>query len=106
VLDRMRGLSFRVLVPGHGVLQRDGAYLDRLSGLVREVQSQVGPLARQGVPVDSLGGRTDFARQRALFAGTNPWLAYWFDQYALTPLIESVYQEAKGEPLGPPPVTP
>ena len=106
VYERMRGMNYQVLVPGHGVLQRDHAYLDRLSGLVRAVQAQVGPLARQGVALDSIPGRTDFAGERTAFAGSDRWLRYWFDEYALTPLMESVYQEVKGEPLGPPPVTP
>lgn len=104
VFDRMRGLGFRLLIPGHGVPQRDGAYLDRLSGLVHDVQRQVGPLARDGVPVADMAARTDFSAQRTLFAGSDPWLAFWFDRYALTPLIDSVHREARGEPLGPPPV--
>ena len=104
VFDRMRALRHRVLIPGHGVPQRDQVYLDRLSGLVREVQRQVAPLARENVPLDQIAGRTDFAAQRRLFSGGDPWLAYWFDRYSLTPLIASVYSEARGEPLGPPPV--
>jgi glyoxylase-like metal-dependent hydrolase (beta-lactamase superfamily II) len=102
VFQRMRGLPFQVLVPGHGTLQRDREYLDRLSELVREVQAQVGPLAREGVPLEQVGGKTDFSRQRERFAGSNAWLRYWFDRYTLTPLIESVYTEASGKPLGPP----
>ena len=31
---------------------------------------------------------------------------YWFDRYALTPLVASVWREALGEPLGPPPLAP
>ena len=102
VFDRMRALDFRVLVPGHGAPQRGGAYLDRLSGLVREVHRQVRPLARAGVALDQVAGRTDFAAQRRLFSAGDAWLAYWFDNYSLTPLIESVYREARGEALGPP----
>jgi glyoxylase-like metal-dependent hydrolase (beta-lactamase superfamily II) len=104
VFDRMRALRYRVLIPGHGVPQRDSVYLDRVSGLVREVQRQVAPLARADVPLDQIAGRTDFTAQRRLFSGGDPWLAYWFDRYSLTPLIASVHAEARGEPLGPPPV--
>lgn len=104
VFDAMRALGFRVLVPGHGAPLRDGAYLDRLSALVREVQRQVAPLARDGVALDEVAARTDFAGQRRTFTGGDPWLGYWFDRYGLTPLIESVYREARGEPLGPAPI--
>ena len=102
VLERLRALPFQVLVPGHGTLQRDRNYLDLLSELLRDVRAQVGPLAREGVALDSVAGRTDFSRQRDQFAGSNPWLRYWFDRYTLTPLIESVYTEARGGSLGPP----
>lgn len=104
VFDHIRALRYRALVPGHGAPQRDEAFLDRLSGLVREVQNQVGPLARENVALADVAGRTDFAVQRKAFAGTDAWLGYWFDSYALTPLIESVYKEARGAELGPPPV--
>jgi len=104
VFDRMRATGYRALIPGHGVVQRDRAYLDRLSALVREVRRQVTPLARANVPLDQIAARTDFAVQRRAFAGSDAWLAYWFDRYGLTPLIASVYSEARGEPLGPPPV--
>jgi hypothetical protein len=57
----------------------------------------------KGVALDSVAGRTDFSRQRDQFAGSNPWLRYWFDRYTLTPLIESAYTEARGGALGPPP---
>jgi glyoxylase-like metal-dependent hydrolase (beta-lactamase superfamily II) len=103
VFDRIRALPYRVLVPGHGRLQRDRAYLDRLSALVREVRRQVVPLAEQGVAADQVASRTDFSEQRRLFSGGNPWLAYWFERYSLTPLIDSVYREAQGQ-VGPPQV--
>ncbi len=104
VFDRMRATGYRALIPGHGAVQRDRVYLDRLSALVREVQRQVTPLARANVPLDQIAARTDFAAQRRAFAGNDAWLAYWFDRYGLTPLIASVYSEARGESLGPPPV--
>lgn len=100
-LDRLRKIPFDVLVPGHGVPQRDQRYLDKLSALVGAVRDQVAPLARAGVPLDSIPARTEFAKQRSAFAGSDAWLAYWFDLYGLTPLIESVYNEALGRPLGP-----
>ncbi len=101
-VDRLRQYPFAVLVPGHGVTQRDRRYVDRLAAFVVAVREQVAPLARAGVPLDSIAARTQFDAQRSAFAGSDAWLGYWFDLYALTPLIESVYSEALGRPLGPP----
>lgn len=102
-LARLRELPFAVLVPGHGAPQRDRRYLDRLVALVSAVRAKVPALARAGVPLDSMPSRTDFSRERTAFTGNDPWLRYWFDAYGLVPLIESVYNEAVGRPLGPTP---
>lgn len=97
VLKRIDRYRYRVMVPGHGVPQRNHAYLARLMTLTDEVQRQVDPIAR-GLTLEEVTARTDFSAQRKIFAGDDKWLAYWFDQYALEPLIASVYREARGEP--------
>jgi glyoxylase-like metal-dependent hydrolase (beta-lactamase superfamily II) len=99
VLARMRALHPRILIPGHGA-PRQPAYLDQLAALVRDVQAQVAPLVRQNVGEDQVVERIDLPAQRARFAGGDPWLGYWFNAYALNPLIKSVYDEAHGNPLG------
>lgn len=97
-IEKIRVIPFDVLVPGHGLPQRDRVLLDRITALVRDAVKQVVPLARAGVPVDSIAGRTDFLKHRAVFAGSDPWVAYWFDQYTVAALIESVYREARETP--------
>jgi glyoxylase-like metal-dependent hydrolase (beta-lactamase superfamily II) len=104
VFAKIRAYDYAVLVPGHGAPQLDRQYLDRLTDFVREVQRQVSPLVKQGLTLDEAKTRTDFAAQKRAFAGEDPWIGFWFDQYALEPLMDSVYREAKGERLGPPPI--
>jgi hypothetical protein len=41
-------MDFAVLVPGHGQLQRDSSYLDRLIASIRDIRAQVGPLPWRG----------------------------------------------------------
>ncbi len=104
VLQKMKEIDFKILVPGHGELQTDEAYLDKLIGFIGNVQEQIAPLAEQGLSLEEATAKADFTVQKNAFAGESKWLAYWFDLYALTPLIDSVYREAKGEPLGSPPL--
>lgn len=104
VFDRMRALQPAVVIPGHGAPLQGTAYLESLGAYVRDVQRQVTPLARVNVPLEEVAGRTDFAAQQRVFTSGNPWLGYWFGIYSLNPLIQSVYREARGEPLGPDPV--
>jgi glyoxylase-like metal-dependent hydrolase (beta-lactamase superfamily II) len=100
-LERIRDYDFDLLIPGHGGTQRDDEYLGLLIDFIRAVQVEVAPLVEQGLSVEDVTARVqldDFAQR---FVGNDPWLRLWHRDYSLTPLIESVYSEAKGEPLGP-----
>jgi glyoxylase-like metal-dependent hydrolase (beta-lactamase superfamily II) len=95
-LGKIRALDFAILVPGHGHPQKDTAYLDRLVGLIAEVRRQAAPLAASGVPLDEARARIDLSRHKVLFAGTDPWLGRWFDQYWVRPFVAAAWREAKG----------
>jgi glyoxylase-like metal-dependent hydrolase (beta-lactamase superfamily II) len=105
VFQRMRALPFETIIPGHGEPQ-GRTYLDRVGALVRDVRDQAGGLARQGLTSEQVKARMDSARYRKAFAGNDPWLGFWFDNYTWSPLIDSVWHEAHGDPLGPPRVKP
>lgn len=104
-LARIRAIPFTRLIPGHGVPQEDRRYLDETVRLVQSVRAKVAPLAKAGVPLDSISQRTQFETEQSAFARGDTWIAYWFTQYTLVPLIESVYNESLGRPLGPAPIT-
>jgi glyoxylase-like metal-dependent hydrolase (beta-lactamase superfamily II) len=105
VFKRMRALNFTLMIPGHGKPQQS-AYLDRLEAMVRDVRARVAPLAKQNLTPRQITDQMDDERWRKEFVGNDGWLGYWFDQYTWNPLVESVVHEARGEPLGPPPVKP
>jgi glyoxylase-like metal-dependent hydrolase (beta-lactamase superfamily II) len=98
-LQVLRAYQFRVLIPGHGVPQRDRTYLDRLAGLIAEVRSQVAPLAAAHLSLDDTHKKVDLGRERRLFAGDDPWLGLWFDQYWAQPFVKAAWQEANGIPI-------
>lgn len=95
-LGRLKALDFALLVPGHGLPQRDAAYVNRLIGLIAEVRAQVAPLAAQGLELDAVRERVDLGAHKTLFAGDDPWLGRWFDRYWVRPMTESAWREAKG----------
>ena len=98
----LRAYDYRVLIPGHGEALPDKRYLDLLIAFMRDVRARIAPLAQQGVTLEEATARLDFTSYEQAFSGDDPWLRLWFRDYALTPLLESAYREAKGEPLGPP----
>lgn len=98
-LQVLRGYKFKVLIPGHGVPQRDAAYLDRLAALIADVRSQVAPLAAAHLSLDETLKKVDLSRERRLFAGDDPWLGLWFDRYWAQPFVKVAWQEANGIPI-------
>jgi len=98
-LEQLQAYNFRVLVPGHGPPQRDRAYLDRLSAAITEVRANVTPLAAQGLSLEEVRKRVDFASQARAFVGDDPWLRHWFQEYWIAPFVASAYKEAKQEPI-------
>jgi glyoxylase-like metal-dependent hydrolase (beta-lactamase superfamily II) len=95
----LRAYQFRLLIPGHGAPQRDRAYLDRLAGLIAEVRRQVAPLAAAHLSLDETRKKVDLSRERRLFAGDDPWLGLWFEQYWAQPFLKAAWQEASGIPI-------
>lgn len=100
-LERLRALHHRVLIPGHGEVQHDGAFLDLLIDFTRYIQAEVTPLAQQGLTLEEVTARVNADQYAQRFVGDDPWLRYWFGRYSLEPLIESTYREAKGEVFEP-----
>jgi glyoxylase-like metal-dependent hydrolase (beta-lactamase superfamily II) len=98
-LEMLRAYPFRLLIPGHGAPQRDRAYLDRLAALIADVRRQVAPLATAQLNLDETRKKVDLGRERRLFAGDDPWLGLWFDQYWAKPFVKMAWQEARGIPI-------
>jgi glyoxylase-like metal-dependent hydrolase (beta-lactamase superfamily II) len=97
-LDRIRGFDFQVLVPGHGLPQRDGAFLDTLTRSLLDIKAKVEPLARQGLTLEQVHEQVDLDAQVDWFGlRGDPWQSEFLDGYWLRPATASVWREARGE---------
>lgn len=101
VLERIKALPFQRLVPGHGAVQGDRAYLDRLIASLSGVRAKVAPLAAQGVPQDEVRSKIDYSEQVRLFGADSAWARRWLEAYWLGPITSSAWREAKGIPIEP-----
>jgi glyoxylase-like metal-dependent hydrolase (beta-lactamase superfamily II) len=97
-LGRLRAFDYAALIPGHGQVQRDKAYLDLLIEFTRTVRDDVARRAREGATLEQVTEQLTLDAYVQRFAGDDPWARYWFDRYSRAPLIESAYREARGEP--------
>jgi glyoxylase-like metal-dependent hydrolase (beta-lactamase superfamily II) len=96
-LKKLEGFDFAYLVPGHGPVMRDRAYVEKMIAALQTVRDQVGPLAKAGVPLDDVRKRVDVAAMTRSFAGDDPWLAYILNVFFTRDLIATVWKEAHGQ---------
>jgi glyoxylase-like metal-dependent hydrolase (beta-lactamase superfamily II) len=99
VLERIKTFDFAHLVPGHGEVQTDRAYLDRLVAGLTEIRAQVGPLARRGLPLDSVRRQIDLERVREAFAGRDSWRRFLMDAVFTGDIVRNAWQEARGDSI-------
>ena len=97
-LGKLKALGFKTLIPGHGHPQSDTSYLDRLIASIRDLQAQVGPLAKAGKSIDEVRKRVDFSKSIATF-GDTPTVKANLQSLFFDPMIGSTYKEARGEPI-------
>lgn len=97
-IGKMKALGFSTLIPGHGEPMADSAYLDKLVAALTDIRAKVGPLAKQGVPVDKIREQIDFKAITDLF-GDTPRNRLNFENLFIVPMIPNAYKEALGQPI-------
>lgn len=106
VLKEMKTIPARTIVPGHGEIMTDTAYLDTLIAALSFVAEKVDALAAQGKTLEETRTALDWTEIEARVTGGDPILKIFFDGWFKTPIVEAEYREAKGEEsenLNPPP---
>lgn len=99
VLDRLEAFDFAYLIPGHGAVQTDRAYIETVKGALKEVRRQVVPLAEKKVPLDDVYKQTDFKPLMQTFTGDDNWLKQEFNSFFLHSIVKNVYFEATGQAI-------
>jgi len=97
-LGKLKVLGFTTLIPGHGDPMTGVGYLDRLIASIRDLQAQVGPLAKAGMPLDDVRKKVDFSKSIAMF-GDTPRVKANLQGLFFDPMIKSAYKEARGESI-------
>lgn len=98
-LKKLETYDFAVLAPGHGPVQTDRTYIEKVIAALETVRSQVAPLAEADVPLDEVRKRVDLAAMKSSFTGGDPWLSFLIDAVFTGDLISNAYKEARGEPV-------
>jgi cyclase len=96
-LGRARALDAKTIVPGHGPVQHDAAYLDAVVELLRSTLAQTKAAAARGLSLEETRKAIDLEPFRVRFAGDDPVRSRAFADFFVEPAVERAYKEAKGE---------
>lgn len=99
VLGKIKAYDFAYLVPGHGEVQTDRDYIDRVIWALSEVRSQVGPLAKEGKSLDDVRRAVDLRVLKDRFAGDDAWKRFLMSAVFLGDVVKNAYQEARGDSI-------
>jgi cyclase len=93
-LEKIRALQPSIIVPGHGPLLRDAAYVKQLSALFASIQQQTVAAVTRGETLEQVRKSVNLDEFRRQFAGESPVRKLLFSQYVAGPGVAAAYREA------------
>jgi glyoxylase-like metal-dependent hydrolase (beta-lactamase superfamily II) len=96
-LGRLHQLPAAVIVPGHGAIQRDWAYLDLFVELLGTTLAQAKAAVAKGLDLEATRKAVDLSAYRARFVNGDSAVAAAFDAFYVAPAVERAWLEARGE---------
>ena len=96
-LRKLKLLDHVLLVPGHGDVQRDDAYLDLLIETMDLVSTQMDSLVAQGLDLEAAQAKMDFSAVQNRFTHNDVFLDHLFDIWFKTPITEAAWKVASGK---------
>ena len=102
VIAQLIDLEPRLVIPGHGAVMNDTAYLEKLRALFTWVHTEVAQRIQGGMSLEEIRDDLDFSAQSAEFTGGDAWLESRFRAWFAQPIVEAAWNEIMGidsEPL-------
>jgi cyclase len=102
VLRKIIAMDTVAIVPGHGPVIKDKAYLVDMAELMESIDQQVKAAYRPGMSLDDLRKKVDIAKFRARFSGDDKFIQANFDAMIGQSAIKRAWEQANGkmEPEG------
>ncbi|HVH55528.1 MAG TPA: MBL fold metallo-hydrolase [Vicinamibacterales bacterium] len=91
-LKKLRALDADVILPGHGPLMRDTAYLDSVIELFESLTQQVRAAIKRGLTLDETKQAVDLEKLRIRFTGDDPVRKGMFADSLMRSALEDVYK--------------
>ena len=97
VLRELKTFDATFIVPGHGDVMTDTSYLDLLAETMDLVAKQVDALAKEGKSLDDVRAAMDWSSVEQRFTGGDSMLAFLFNIWFKTPIVEAQYNLSTGK---------
>ncbi len=97
VLRELKAFDARFIVPGHGDIMTDTAYLDLLAETMDFVADQVDAQAKAGKSLEATRAAIDWSPVESRFTGGDGMLATLFNIWFKTPIVEAQYNLSTGK---------
>lgn len=97
VLRALAALDAAAIVPGHGPVMRDHAYLEQLTALLESLDAQARAAYRPRMTADELRERIDLSSFRAEFCGDDAIRGLNFDAMIRGSAVDRAWQDLSGQ---------
>jgi glyoxylase-like metal-dependent hydrolase (beta-lactamase superfamily II) len=94
-LDALLAQRASLIVPGHGDVQHDDAYVRMVRELLTFTLDRVRDGVKHGVPLDTLQKQVDFTAFAKRFTGDDPVRSAAFANFYVQPAVARAYEEVK-----------
>ena len=96
-LDSVKAMRPAAIVPGHGPVLRDYAYLDRVRAGLNDATVAATAAVGRGDSVAKVVRDVSLAEHRAVMTGGEKWLEYMFENFYRRPVVRAAAQQASRE---------
>jgi glyoxylase-like metal-dependent hydrolase (beta-lactamase superfamily II) len=98
-LRAINDLGYDTLVPGHGDIQHDSAYVGLLIEEATEIARQRDELVSNGVDEEAAISRLDFSSFEQRHTGGDSYMAYYYRSYFKDPFAKAAFKALKDGPM-------
>lgn len=98
-LRNIKALDYKIMVPGHGDIQRDTKYIDLIIETSDSVADQRDKLLADGVPEEEAKKQIDFSAFEKRFTGGDEYQTIFYKAWFEGPLRAAAFKALKGGPM-------
>jgi cyclase len=97
-LEKLSALHASAIIPGHGPVLKDDAYLKQMSKLFASIKQQVEAAVARGENLEQTRKSVNLDEFRTLFAGDSRMRRLIFANYVRGPAVEAAFLDATAKP--------